>query len=300
MMVEPDSTMAAKYGVIEYHDLDEALEKGPDAVFITNPSGLHIPVAIMAARAGCHLFIEKPLSDTAEGLDELMAIVESKGLAAMVGYQFRFHPGLREAKKQLDAGSIGRVILASAQIGEYLPGWHPYEDYREGYAARRDLGGGALATQSHEFDYLLWLLGMPTKIYASGGHLSRLELDVEDTVSIQMTCGVEGREVPVSLQLDYLQWPPVRGCTIVGDEGKITIDLIANQAMLYQRPDGKTTPFQSEVIDRNQLFVDELNHFLACMRGESMPPVSLSEAKQNVQMLAAARQSMETGKAVDI
>ena len=138
-------------------DLAAALSEQPDAVFITNPSSMHLPVAQAAADAGCALFIEKPLAHTWEGVERLIQTVERRGSVAMLGYQMRFHPGLRRLKTLLHAGAIGRTVSARLDFGEYLPDWHPYEDYRESYAARRSLGGGVLLSQIHEFDYLCWL-----------------------------------------------------------------------------------------------------------------------------------------------
>lgn len=300
MQVESAATMASKYGIREYIDLEEALAQKPDVTFVTNPSSLHVPVAVEAAKAGCHLFIEKPLSSDESGLEELTGIVARNKLVAMVGYQFRFHPCLRDAKKFMDEGLIGNVVSGTARIGEYLPNWHPYEDYRQGYAARSDLGGGALATQSHEIDYIMWLFGMPTAVFATGGHLSDLELDVEDTVNLQMVCSANGPAFPVTIQMDYVQWPPVRDCTIVGDRGKIVVDLLRNSLTLYQRAEDKVVTHQPENYDRNQLFLDQLNTLLSCVRGEMEPPVSLHEGRQNMRIIVGARESMETGKVVQL
>jgi hypothetical protein len=210
-------------------------------VFVTNPNTCHVPVALAAARAGCHLFIEKPLSHSLEGVAELIEIVESRHLVAFVAYQFRFHPGLRALKSLIDAGRLGRLAAAHIVNGEYLPDWHPYEDYRQTHPARRDLGGGALRIQTHELDYALWLLGMPARVYAVGGHLSRLEIDVEDSVSLLLTCEHDGRPVPVHVHLDYLQRPPQRVCEIVGDAGKVRFDYYAKRVECHDTTTGRVS-----------------------------------------------------------
>ena len=135
-------------------DLGAALAHKPDAVIVSNPTSLHLDVAIPAARAGCCLFLEKPVSDSMERVHDLQAAVEDSGRQAFVGFQFRFHPGLREAKQLLEQGVIGRVLSVRAHWGAYLPGWHPWEDYRQGYSARSDLGGGVILTLCHPLDYL--------------------------------------------------------------------------------------------------------------------------------------------------
>src|SRR5215470_17453634 len=78
------------------HDLQAALARCPIAVIVSNPSALHIPLALDAARAGSHLLIEKPLSNDLEGVAELESLVADRRLMALVGFQFRFNPGLRQ------------------------------------------------------------------------------------------------------------------------------------------------------------------------------------------------------------
>jgi len=139
-------------------DLRTALQHKPDAVIVSNPTALHMDVAIPAARAGCHLFLEKPVSHSLDGLDELDNALCEGGGRLLVGFQFRFHPGLQRLSRLLAEGVIGRPLSARACWGEYLPGWHPWEDYRQSYSARPELGGGVILTLCHPFDYLRWLL----------------------------------------------------------------------------------------------------------------------------------------------
>src|SRR5262249_23614808 len=133
-------------GVPVDYDLSAALDRRPLAVIVSNPSALHVPVALEAARAGAHLFIEKPLSHDLSGVADLESLVAARGLTALVGFQFRFNPGLQQMRAWLRAGAIGSVVSVQVHWGEYLPDMHPWEDYRVGYAARADLGGGVLLT----------------------------------------------------------------------------------------------------------------------------------------------------------
>ena len=217
MQVAPGEDLENKYRIRSFDDLGAALSENPDVAFICNPSSLHIPTAIEAARAGCHLFIEKPLSHSLDGIAELAAIAREKQRVVYVGYQMRFHPCLKRTKTLISTGAIGRVIAARVEVGEYLPLWHTYEDYRQSYAARRDLGGGTLLSQIHEMDYLYWFFGLPRRIFALGGHLSQLEVDVEDLTSTLMDFQVGGRSLPVHLQQDFVQRPPSRTIQITGD-----------------------------------------------------------------------------------
>jgi predicted dehydrogenase len=300
MTVRPGVTLEEAYNIRSFGDLSDALAEQPDAVLITNPNTLHLPVALEAARAGCHLFIEKPIAESLEGVDELIDIVDRQGLVAFVAYQFRFHPGLNLIKSMIDVGRLGQLVHAHVVNGEYLPGWHPYEDYRETHPARRELGGGCLRIQTHEIDYALWLFGMPRRVFAVGGHLSRLEVNVEDSVSVLMACENQGRPVPVHIHLDYLQRPPQRVCEVVGDTGKALYNYYADQVEFHETGTWKTEIHRFDKFDRNQMFIGEMQHFLDCVRGAATPLVDLREGVRSMKIALAADESLRTGCSVEV
>lgn len=300
MTVRPDVDLESAYGLRAFDRLDAALEDKPDAVFVTNPNSLHLSVALAAAHQGCHLFIEKPLAHSLDGVGPLVDLVEKRQLVAFVAYQFRFHPGLQRIKTMLTEGRLGRLIGAHIVNGEYLPAWHPYEDYRGTHPARRELGGGCLNIQTHELDFALWFFGMPQSLFAVGGHLSSLAVDVEDSVSVLMQCRFDGRPLPVHVHLDYLQKPPQRLCEIYGDAGKIRFDYYASVLEFCETATGRTAIQRFDRFERNQMFVDELKHFLACLRGETKPLVDLREAQRSLLIAQSAKTSLEEGKVIQV
>jgi predicted dehydrogenase len=298
--VDGSASVEVKYGIRSYADLDEALAQAPQAVFVCNPTRDHVSVALAAARAGCHLFIEKPLSDRAEGIDELIACTEAQGLVSLVGYQLRFHPVLSLVRALLDSGTIGRVIAARIEVGEFLPSAHPYEDYRESYAGRADLGGGVVMSHSHEIDYACWLFGMPGRIFATGGHLSGLEIDVEDAVSSLMECVIDGSPVAVQLSQDFIQRPPVQRCQIVGESGMIRADLRAPLLQIFDGNGGLVECRSFDGYNRNDVFVKELTHFFACLAGREAPAVTLRDAARSLRVALAIKESMASRQLVEL
>jgi predicted dehydrogenase len=300
LSIEPGGDVEARYGLSVFTNLDDALAARPDAVFVTNPNSLHMPVALAAASAGCHLFIEKPLSHDLEGVPELIDVIERKRLVCLVGYQLRFHPGFKAVQSFLEMGAIGNVMAARLEFGEHLPNWHPYEDYRQMPASRRDLGGGLILCQIHDLDYAYALFGLPRRVFAVGGHLSSLDVHVEDTASILMECVVDGRSIPVHLHQDCVRRPPSRTCEVIGDEGTIRLDFNAQTVEVFDGQGRLTRTHACEGGQRNQLFLDELRHFLACLRGDEQPVVGVRDGAQSLRMALAARESMETGRVVNL
>ena len=300
LQIEPGSSLLEKYNLPIYPDLEQALAQKPEIVFVCNPSSLHVPVAIQAAQAGCHLFIEKPLSNDFNRVDELIDLVESRHLKAVVGYQMRFHPCIKRLHELVLENKVGRILSVRAEVGEYMPGWHTYEDYRQIYAARRDLGGGVILSQIHEFDYLYWLFGLPRSIYTLGGHMSNLEIDVEDTADTLMECFLDGRPVPVTLHQDYLQRPLSRFCEVFGEAGKIRMDLKELKVSVIDGQGRQVESSSYENFQRNQLFLDELTGFLDSVQGKVMPLVDLRAGAQSLRIALAAKESLADGKVVKL
>lgn len=283
-----------------FTDIEEALAPGPDLVFVCTPTGLHVPAVRAAVGAGAAVFVEKPLSSSMDGIAELLEEAGTRQAVVAVGCQMRFHPALRRLRDLLAAGAIGRVVHAQVEQGEYLPSFHPYEDYRQSYASRRDLGGGVVLTQIHELDYVQWLFGVPTSVFAVGGRLGDLDIDVEDVASILFRCEVGGSPLPVHVHLDYLQQQPRRTCRVVGTAGTVEVDLLAPSLVLTD-PGGKVDVVeQFPHFERGQLFRDELRQFLGAARGEEPVVVDLAHAAATLQIALSVLRSLETGVSVQL
>lgn len=275
-------------------DLKSALAHKPDAVIVSNPTALHLDVAIPAVEAGCHILLEKPISNNLDRLDELQDIVEKKAVNVLVGFQFRYHPGLRKIKEILSNEEIGRPISFRAHWGEYLSDWHPWEDYRVSYSARRDLGGGVILTLTHPLDYLRWLLGDVESLWAFTGKLSDLELDVEDTAEIGIR--FENRVIG-SLHLDYNQRPPRHQLEIVCTGGTIRWDNAGSALEVYsaQKQAWQTYPLPAD-FEREHLFRAQMEHFLKVVEGKAEPICSLQDGISTLELALAAHQSAEEGR----
>ncbi|KAA6463098.1 Gfo/Idh/MocA family oxidoreductase [Acidobacteria bacterium AB60] len=299
MSADTGRNVEETYSIRAFADFHQALAEQPDIAFICNPSSLHVPVALDCIHAGCDIFIEKPLSNSLEGVQELIRSAEERKRVAMVGYQLRFHPCVRTLSEIIRSGALGNLLSVRSTIGEYLPNWHPYEDYRQMYAARADQGGGVVLSQIHEFDYLYSLFGSPKRVFAIGGHWSELDIDVEDTASILMEFEVDGRPLPVHLHQDYLQSPPSRQCEVIGDRGKVLMDLNAKKVTFYRRHDSNPQEHSFLEFERNQLFIDQAEHFLVCVNNRSRPIVDLVDGVQSLRMALAAKDSLATRRLVE-
>lgn len=294
MQIRENVSLEEEYHIKSFGDLTQALLEKPEIAFITNITKSHIPCALACAKAGCHLFLEKPISDSMEGIDELAEIALEKNLKIFVGYQNRFHPGIKYLKQFLAQGSIGNILSVRSVVGERLVTMHTYEDYKETYMARKDMGGGVLLNQMvHELDYLQYLFGMPDSVYACGGINGNLGIDVEDNLDAIYRYEAAGSSFPVSVHADFYQSPPSRFIKVVGEKGHIVVDLLAATVMQAVGDEVKTISYED--FTRNDMFIEELRLFMECVTEGKTPAIPLEDGIKSLQMALAARKSIETG-----
>jgi predicted dehydrogenase len=291
----PDENLA---GIPVETNLEAALDHQPDAVIISNPTALHLEVALPAAQRGMAIFLEKPLSHNMEGIKELSQVVSQNQIKVLVGFQFRFHPGLRRVSVLLEQGAIGRPLSARAHWGEYLPAWHPWEDYRKGYSARSDLGGGVVLTLCHPLDYLHMLLGKVQELWAFTGANSDLLIPVEDTaeIGLKFANGVVG-----TVHLDYIQRPPSHWLEITGNQGTIRWDYADGAVHLYTAQTEQWQEFSAPTgYERNHMFLEQMRHFLAMLTRDFPPVCSLEDGIHALEVALGALESARTGRLVVI
>ncbi len=269
-------------------DLEEALSYKPRVAVIANPTSKHLEVALAAARAGCHLFIEKPLSNSLAGCRELVDIVCRNRLVTMIGCQFRFHPLLLSLRRQLSEGRLGEVLGARAEWGEYLPDWHPWEDYRASYSAQSELGGGVILTLIHPLDYLMWLFGPVSETQAAIRRVPSLQTGVSDDwadITVRFAGGAIGQ-----IHLDYVQKPSVHQLTVWGDRGRATCDF-HDGTLAWQATDGQVQREQvPDGFERNTMFVDEMREFLAAVDGGRPSSIPLEHGIAALKVALEAKQ----------
>lgn len=297
LQIEENEDLESKYKLKVFDNLKEALEICPDAVFVCNPTSLHMEAMLKIAEAGCSFFVEKPLSNNMEKINLLKDKVRDKKLITYVGYQQRYNPCIIKAKEILERDVLGGILSVNAEIGECIKNWHKYEDYRRMYAARRELGGGVVLSQIHELDYLYYFFGMPVSAYAVGGHISDLEVDVEDVVDILLKYRTGDRYFPVHIHEDYVQSPAARTCKIIGNRGRIEFDLIEGKFIQYDKS-GECVYRQQYDFERNEMFLNEMKSFLESVRSKRESEVPLDVGIYSLKMAMAILDSLDTGKAV--
>jgi glutamate-1-semialdehyde aminotransferase/spore coat polysaccharide biosynthesis protein SpsF (cytidylyltransferase family)/predicted dehydrogenase len=271
----------------------EALQKfHPNIVLICTPPVYHVEQAFAALQAGAHVFVEKPLSHESSGIEALINEARRRNRNAQIGYNMRFHPGLKILKELIDSGKIGRVLWLSVEAGQFLPDWRPWQHYRESYSGRHELGGGIILDGSHEIDYICWLLGRPAEVTCRAEHLSNLDVDVEDSAWIYLSFPERRR---AELHLDFVQRAYTRTCKVVGETGTALWDFNVQEVRWFssEEPGWKNIPY---VFEANDMYVAELVHFLESLESGTGPMIDLEQGRDVIRVVEAAKKSSEEGR----
>ena len=266
-----------------YDCLEKALEEKPDVCMVTNPTSMHIDVALKAAKAGCHLYIEKPLSHTLKDLDLLKKIVDEKNLITLITYQFRYNPHIIKLKEIFNnlENVYGKALYVTTEWSEYLPDWHPWEDYKKGYSARKDLGGGVLLTQIHPLNYLNYIFGEIKDVKINKIATKILNIEVDDIADLLLLFenGMSGH-----IHIDFLQKPRVHTMKIITSKGRFEWDYHQN-SLVFIDMEGNKEDFQNDMFERNDMFIDMLDSFISTIDKKDNTKFNLNEAIKELKFL---------------
>jgi predicted dehydrogenase len=256
------------------NSLKKSIQEKPDFALICNNTSEHVKTATILAHAGIDLFIEKPLSNSLNGISLLEKISKNKKLVTMIGCNLRFNSSLLMVKKLLDEQVIGKIYSVHAESGSFFPEWHPYEDYKQSYVSQKKLGGGVILTSIHDIDYLFWFFGKVKEISSFSEKVSNLDINTEDLSSSLLKFQ---NKILGELHMNIIQKNPSRTCTIIGEKGTIFCSVEANTVKLFDTIKKKwITKMSLKSYNTNQMYIDELNHFMKCVktRKQTINPIS--------------------------
>ena len=283
-------TEVKNYGIERvYSNLDSALiDKNYDAAIICSPTSLHIEQCNILSSKKVNLMIEKPLSRNLEGIEILKRNVKENNLVVLMAYIFRFTPQVQMIKKLIQENALGKIYYVRGEFSEYLPDWHPYEDYRSFYMAEKSMGGGSILDQSHIFDLVHYLLGGFKNVKAYNSKISNLELNADDIseLIVEMNSGVIA-----SLHTDIFGRQHQKFLEIKGENGNIKWDFYKNEVSIYDPKDKAVKIFKKFPTDFNLTYINEIKHFLECCQNKKKTFASLEDGIDTMKLILAAEKS---------
>jgi predicted dehydrogenase len=206
---------------IEVHTIDELVEFAPRFSVVASPTHLHFEQVSCLVGLGIPVLVEKPLLAGASQLLSLNEHARKHKVPVCVGYHLRHHPALQDLIGHLGNQLVGRPTVSRSFWGEYLPDWHPGEDFRSSYAARLDQGGGPLATLSHTLDYCVRLFGQASDATSANFNLNLLGISAPEISTVNM---VHETNCVTSIVMDYLTRPSQHHLEISLTDGSISLN----------------------------------------------------------------------------
>ncbi|EJL30558.1 Gfo/Idh/MocA family protein [Brevibacillus sp. BC25] len=255
-----------------YFSLTEALQiEKPDYVIVANRTSEHYKTLLELSRNGFKgtVLVEKPL------FDQENEVPPNDFQNLFVGYNLRFHPGIKKLKSYLENE---KILSFHVYTGQYLPQWRPQIDYRTAYSSRKEDGGGVLRDLSHELDYVNWLLGGWERLTALGGQFSSLEINSDDIFSILL----QTKKCPVvTININYMDRLAKRFVIVNTENNTIKLDMINNEIVVN---DEKET-FE---VSRDFTYIEQ---HTAVLNRNMQDLCSLGEASEVMGMIKAVEEA---------
>lgn len=247
--------------VKEVYEWSELIDSKPDIALIANPTSYHLETATKILPYVKGLFIEKPLAVSLDGVEQLLLHIKKYRVTSFVGYNFQFHKVTEVIQNLLANSNLGNPLVFQCQVGQWLPDWHPYENYLESYSARQELGGGVSLTLIHEIHLAVELLGTVKGVFCLLPNSSLLPLEV-DAIADFMTQHASG--AVSQIHLDYIQQPFHRRGVISCERGWISYDLLKPKVTAQLTTESEPSVIWENLkYDTNIPYIEQMRTFLS-------------------------------------
>ncbi len=292
-VVEPNEPLceriAQQYKVTAYTTLEDALDWRPELAVVATPAPLHVTLARKLVAAGVHVLIEKPLSTSLDGVDELRREAAQHNVRVGVAYVYRSYGLFRTLREVLAEQRFGRPLQLVAVSGQHFPTYRPA--YREIYYRDRAQGGGAIQDAlTHLLNLGEWLVGPIDRLVADAAHQALPGVEVEDTVHVL----ARHASVLGSYALNQHQAPNEMTLTIVCERGTLRAELHRNCWSWMDEPGGSWNEHAEPPLERDRPFIAQAHAMLDAVQHGADLPCTLDEGMQtlrvNLAVLASAEQ----------
>ncbi len=276
----------------------DAIKLQPQLAVIANPATHHLDISLLLAKAGVHLFIEKPISNSVKGISNLIKVCEKKHLILMIGYNLRFLNSLQKFRKFIISRVLGKVLSVRAEIGQYLPSWRPNFDYKNSVSAKTELGGGVLLELSHDIDYLIWLFGDIVWVNGILEKNSELKINVEDTAYLTMGFKSKNNKnvISANLNMDFIRHDIARNCTVICAKGTLKWNAVLGTVEAFKQQTNKWEILFQDKEEPDSSYQEEWKHFLKCINKGISPKVTGQDGLRVIQTIESLRKSAKNKK----
>lgn len=289
--------MAEKYKVATSTDWKQALaDPACTAVLIATPAPSHVPIATEVLKAGKHCLIEKPLSLSLDGMEQLQATEAATDRVCRIAYVQHSRAEVRAAKAFLDSEKFGPVRAATIISGQHFPTFRPA--YREIYYNNHAQGGGAIQDAiTHMINLAEWFTGPTASVLCDAGHQVLDGVEVEDTVAV-VARNQSG--AIITYTLNQFQSPNEATMQFHAPGGSVKVEFHKSRWGHMALGEKEWTWETFTPLDRDGPFIIQANDFLDACEGKSTPLATLPDGIQAVCFNLACFESLRTGARVAV
>ncbi|QQG42898.1 MAG: Gfo/Idh/MocA family oxidoreductase [Candidatus Giovannonibacteria bacterium] len=279
-----------KYGIKTFDNLNKIQVENIDAVSISTPPDKHGDYIRWALANKKHFFVE--LATTDDGYEEIRRLADkNSGIVMAPSCSFRFFLPIKMVKKFVDSGRIGKVLAFHHHAGQYLPEWHPWEDYRQIYFAKKETG--AFRTMFlFELSWLNWLFGHQANVvFGFTDKISDLELEM-GAKDITWAYLKYQNKILGSLLIDVISRKPFRTLRVLGSDGVLEWEWLENVIKIYDAktkltdnidvPKGNSA---TGYLTAEDMYNDEMKAFVDAIYGRAPYPYTFEEDLRNLRTL---------------
>ncbi|MGY8991701.1 MAG: Gfo/Idh/MocA family protein [Rhodospirillales bacterium] len=282
---------ADKYGCAPANSYEDVLNDASiEAVINTTPNNVHLETTAAAAKAGKHVFLDKPIANTVgEGMQIAKACRDASVVLGL-GYQRRRESQFRWIKDEIDAGRFGKLVQAEANISRDCLGQIDLTSWR--YQSAGMPGGVMLQIGIHYADVLEFLMG---PVMAVSGCFNQLVLPGDNPDVANLILEHENGAIS-NLTASYASASEYYMMNIYGKEASAYYNLFDGLRHLKQG-DSKQVRITCE---KNDTFVEELEEFAAAVRGDGEPEMDGEKASRSLAVIRAGVKSAKKGRRVEV
>lgn len=284
-----------KYNVDTFLEFNESIKESPNVMIISTPPDLHMKYANLAIENNMHFFTEA--SVVKDEMEEVIEKLKNSKLIGLPSCTMRYHPIIKKINELLKNDQLGKVLAFFYHSGQYLPDWHPWEDYRKFYVSKKNTGA---CREIVPFE-LIWItstFGNLKNVIGNKGKISNLDSDIDDiyNIIIELQNGIKG-----TMTVDVIARAPIRNIKILLEEGVIEADWYKKSIRVFSKNDNWTEyNVEDGIAEKNYLhgeepYIEEMKNFLLTIEGKIDYPYTFEEDLQILNILEKIEKSSDTG-----
>ncbi len=275
-----------KYGIKTVDGLKKLSNKDFDVMIISVPPDKHGDYIRMALQNKKHFFVEHPVND--DGYNDVFNNKDLKIVKAP-SCTMRFYTPIKMIKNILEEGKIGKILAFQYHMGQYLPDWHPWEDFRQVYFSKKETGA-CREMLPFELIWINWLMNSGVAdISGTITKISDLDMDADDIIlaKLKYKNGILGNII-----IDVIARKPFRTLRILGSEGVLDWERFDSIIKLYdaRSKNTETIPVpkghpETDYVNEEEQYNDEIKAFLDAIYGRAPYPFTFEENMENLKTL---------------